>query len=52
MSCQEEEKKEAPPAEDIITQDGIVASSERGVDYEKLLDRFGCQKLTPELVAR
>lgn len=35
-----EEDKE--PKEDIITQDGVVAASERGIDYDKLIKRFGC----------
>ncbi len=35
-----EEVKE--PVEDIVTQDGVKAASDRGIDYDKLLTRFGC----------
>ena len=35
-----------------MTAFNIQAASDKGVDYEKLLKRFGCFKITEELVAK
>eukprot|EP01054_Gregarina_sp_Poly1_P002328 Gregarina_sp_Poly_1__2327@NODE_1621_length_3693_cov_115_410645_g1068_i0_p1_GENE_NODE_1621_length_3693_cov_115_410645_g1068_i0NODE_1621_length_3693_cov_115_410645_g1068_i0_p1_ORF_typecomplete_len411_score54_43tRNAsynt_1b/PF00579_25/4_4e66_NODE_1621_length_3693_cov_115_410645_g1068_i024593667 len=37
--------------EDVVTPWEVVASGD-GVDYDKLIDRFGCQKVTTELIQR
>lgn len=29
-----------------------VVAAEGGINYDKLLSQFGCQKISPELVAR
>lgn len=37
---------------DIVTHDRVEAESDTGVDYDKLIERFGTKKITPELLAR
>eukprot|EP01056_Protomagalhaensia_sp_Gyna25_P006020 Protomagalhaensia_sp_Gyna_25__6019@NODE_946_length_2366_cov_160_086377_g752_i0_p1_GENE_NODE_946_length_2366_cov_160_086377_g752_i0NODE_946_length_2366_cov_160_086377_g752_i0_p1_ORF_typecomplete_len398_score86_30tRNAsynt_1b/PF00579_25/4_9e68_NODE_946_length_2366_cov_160_086377_g752_i0551248 len=37
---------------DIVTPWEVSATGDEGVDYNKLIDRFGCQRMSPELVAR
>jgi tryptophanyl-tRNA synthetase len=34
--------------EDIVTGTRVEAASDKGIDYDKLIDKFGCFKLTPE----
>lgn len=46
----EEEKKEVQ--EDIVTGIEVVAASDKGIDYDKLIEKFGCYKMTPELIER
>ena len=31
---------------------GVVNTSGKEIDYEKLIKFFGCQKISPELIAR
>jgi len=42
----------APAAEDTVTPWNVVSASETGIDYDKLIKRFGCEAMTPELVER
>ncbi|KAM7541356.1 hypothetical protein Aperf_G00000025333 [Anoplocephala perfoliata] len=37
---------------DIVTPWDVKAASETGVDYDKLIERFGCSKIEPSLVER
>ena len=37
---------------DIVTPWDVKAVSETGVDYDKLVKRFGCSKIEPELIER
>jgi tryptophanyl-tRNA synthetase len=39
-------------SEDIVTAFNIEAVSETGIDYEKLIKKFGCYAITPEMVAK
>jgi hypothetical protein len=36
------------PTEDIVTAFEIQATSEKGIDYDKLIDKYGCFPITPE----
>ena len=36
----------------IVTPWEVEADGEEGIDYNKLIDRFGSQPITPELIAR
>jgi tryptophanyl-tRNA synthetase len=47
-----EEEKKATQDEDVVTAFGIQASTDKGIDYEKLLVRFGCTAVTEELKAK
>uniref|UniRef100_A0A7I4YVP2 Tryptophan--tRNA ligase, cytoplasmic n=1 Tax=Haemonchus contortus TaxID=6289 RepID=A0A7I4YVP2_HAECO len=38
--------------EDLVTPWDVAASSATGVDYDKLIVKFGCRKLGPDLVER
>jgi tryptophanyl-tRNA synthetase len=38
--------------DDVVTPWNVSATSSAGVDYEKLIEKFGCRKMTPELVTR
>ena len=38
------------PDEDIVTGTDVQAASDKGIDYDKLIDKFGCSAMTPELV--
>ncbi|VDP93511.1 unnamed protein product [Echinostoma caproni] len=38
--------------EDIVTPWEVATTSSRGVDYNKLIDRFGCSKISDELLKR
>lgn len=46
QALNEETKREG---EDVVTAFNIVAASEKGIDYEKLLVKFGCSPLTEDL---
>ncbi|KAF5405701.1 Tryptophanyl-tRNA synthetase [Paragonimus heterotremus] len=39
-------------ATDVVTPWEVTTSSSRGVDYEKLIVRFGCSKITESLLSR
>ena len=43
-----EETKEI--TEDIVTGTEVVAASDKGIDYDKLVDKFGCTKMSQELI--
>lgn len=47
-----EECKMLNEAEDIVTAFNIEAASEKGIDYEKLIKKFGCYAITPDMVER
>jgi tryptophanyl-tRNA synthetase len=38
--------------EDVVTAYEIKASSNKGIDYDKLVDKFGCSHITPELIKK
>jgi hypothetical protein len=52
----EEQKVSTEPAqedqEDIVTGTQVVAASDKGIDYDKLVDKFGCSRMTPELIQK
>ena len=50
----EEDKKELEheQEEDIVTGIEVKAASERGIDYDKLIVKFGCYKLEPHHLAK
>ena len=48
----EEVKAKPEEKEDIVNAFEIVAASETGIDYDKLITKFGSSKLTPELIER
>lgn len=43
---------EEAPEDDVVTTDKVTASSAKGIDYMKLIDRFGSNAITPELLER
>jgi len=53
-----EEKKventttEVKQEEDIVTAFEIEAKDDSGIDYNKLLDKYGCFAMTPEIIKR
>lgn len=49
-----EEKKagEVDDDEDIVDEFNVQASSDKGINYAKLIDKFGCSPITPELLSR
>ena len=49
---EEELKNGASSAEDCVTPWDVVASSEKGVDYDKLIERFGCSPIDRPLIDR
>ena len=54
----EEPKTDAVPAtqggdeDDVVTPFEINAKDDKGIDYDKLIDKYGCYPITPELIAR
>ena len=38
--------------EDVVTPFNIEAKDDTGIDYDKLIDKYGCFPITPELIAR
>jgi len=40
------------PNEDIVTGTEVIAASDKGIDYDKLVERFGCTRMTPELIQK
>ena len=47
-----ESKAQEETAEDIVDAFVIRGVSEKGIDYEKLITKFGSSKTTPELIER
>ncbi|CAH8608754.1 unnamed protein product [Dicrocoelium dendriticum] len=39
-------------SDDVVTPWEVTTTSNRGVDYDKLIVRFGCSRLSPELLTR
>jgi len=37
---------------DVVTPWEVVGNADTGVDYDKLIKRFGCEKISPELIER
>lgn len=35
--------------EDVVTAHKIEAVSDKGIDYDKLIEKFGCYKITDEM---
>ena len=35
--------------EDVVTGIEVTAASDKGIDYDKLVEKFGCFKMTDEL---
>ena len=46
----EENKEITEVTEDIVTGTEVVAASDKGIDYDKLVDKFGCTKMSQELI--
>ncbi len=38
--------------EDVVTPFEITAKDDTGIDYDKLIDKYGCYPITEELIAR
>ncbi|CAF1652777.1 unnamed protein product, partial [Adineta ricciae] len=38
--------------EDIVDPWNVASTSDKGIDYDKLIRRFGSSKISPELIAR
>ena len=36
--------------EDIVLGTHVEAADDKGIDYDKLVDKFGCSRMTPELL--
>jgi tryptophanyl-tRNA synthetase len=47
-----EEKKHQEQVEDVVSAFTIQAASDKGIDYDKLLDKFGCYAMTEEMRAK
>jgi len=45
----QQEGQEGEVDEDVVTGTEVLAASDKGIDYDKLVDKFGCFKMTPEL---
>jgi len=51
VAAQEVEKNEEEVQEgDIVTGTEVIAASDKGIDYQKLVKDFGCFNITPELI--
>lgn len=48
----EENKEQQAAEEDIMTPFEIQASSDKGIDYQKLIEKYGCSPMTPEIIKR
>ncbi|CAG9537943.1 unnamed protein product [Cercopithifilaria johnstoni] len=46
------EKNEKEKDEDLVTPWDVIASNKRGVDYDKLIAKFGCYRITEDLISR
>lgn len=49
---QPEQPPPPPPEEDIVTPHTVLASSNKGIDYDKLVDRFGSSRIDQPLLER
>lgn len=49
---QPEQPPPPPPEEDIVTPHTVLASSNKGIDYDKLVDRFGSSRINQPLLER
>ena len=38
--------------EDTVSAFEITAASEKGIDYDKLIEKYGCFPMTPEIKGR
>ncbi|VDK89283.1 unnamed protein product [Onchocerca ochengi] len=38
--------------DDLVTPWNVTASSKKGVDYDKLIAKFGCYRITEDLISR
>ena len=36
--------------EDIVLGTYVEAADEKGIDYDKLVDKFGCSRMNPQLL--
>lgn len=48
----DEEQDVVEDGEDIVTGTEVSAATDKGIDYDKLVDKFGCTKMNPELIAK
>ena len=46
------EQVEGEDGEDLVTGIDVVAAKDTGIDYDKLVDKFGCTKMTDELIKK
>ncbi|VDN86857.1 unnamed protein product [Brugia pahangi] len=37
---------------DLVTPWDVTASSKKGIDYDKLIAKFGCYRITEDLISR
>ena len=47
--------QQTPPTnddDDVVTPFEITAKTDAGIDYDKLIEKYGCFPITPELIAR
>jgi len=51
-TSQEETTGEPQEGEDIVTAWDIQAATDKGVDYDKLLEKFGCFPMNDDLIKR
>ena len=49
---QETTTEEQKPTEDEVSAFNIQAASDKGIDYEKLIEKYGCFHLTDDLIKR
>ncbi|XP_025016949.1 tryptophan--tRNA ligase, cytoplasmic [Tetranychus urticae] len=50
--CNVGDEADVEKDEDLVTPWDVVSKSETGVDYEKLISRFGCSRIDSDLIAR
>uniref|UniRef100_A0A0R3RQH7 Tryptophan--tRNA ligase, cytoplasmic n=1 Tax=Elaeophora elaphi TaxID=1147741 RepID=A0A0R3RQH7_9BILA len=46
------EKDETDEDDDLVTPWDVTASSKKGIDYDKLIAKFGCYRITEDLINR
>lgn len=52
MTSNEDHSANKPADEDIVTPWSVSTSSSSGINYEKLIEKFGCRPLGQDLVDR